>query len=200
MRPRRLDEQLREYYERQRLSDGAQERLKALLHQGQQREPASRWWSSRKPMAAAFLLFVTTAAVWFAVFRGNAPESPHDPTVAIAKYAAAGHNEQQELEFRASGTTDLRHVMKSLDFTPVEPAMMRGMNMRMVGARYTTIEGVLAAQILYVDPKGEPCTLYQMRPVDQLERVSTAEHVVDGLRVNVWREKGLVMVLTRPMA
>ena len=64
----------------------------------------------------------------------------------------------------------------------------------------TTIEGVMAAQILYVDPEGEPCTLYQARAVDKLARVIPGEHVIDGLHVNVWREKGLVMVLTRPAA
>ena len=90
--------------------------------------------------------------------------------------------------------------MKSLDFAPVEPDMMVRMNMHIVGARYTTLEGVIAAQILYLDPKGEPCTLYLARPVEKLSGIPAGEHDVDGLRVSVWREKGLLMVLARPMA
>lgn len=200
MTPRKFDDQFRDYYERQRLSDESRARLKAMVRDGQQRERASQWWWPRTGIAAAFVLVVTAAALWFAVLRGDAPESPQQITAAVAHLAATGHNQQQELEFRARRAADLRHVMKSLDFTPVEPEMMRNMNMQIIGARYTTIEGVMAAQILYVDPKGEPCMLYQARPIDKLARVSPGEHVVDGLRVSVWREKGLVMVLTRPMA
>lgn len=142
---------------------------------------------------------MTAAALWFAVLRGNAPESPQQITATVVRHAAQGHNQQQELDFRAARAADLRQAMKSLDFTPVEPAMMSSMNMHLVGARYTTIEGVMAAQILYLDPKGDPCTLYQAQPVDKLARISKSEHVIDGLRVSVWREKGLVMVLTRPV-
>lgn len=200
MGPRRFDEQLRDHYERQRLSDEARDRLKKLLREQETGKVSSRWWWAGTGIAAAFVLMVTAAALWFAVFRGNAPQSPQSITAAVVRHAATGHNEQQELEFRASRTADLRHVMKSLDFTPVEPSMMRSMSMRIVGARYTTIEGVMAAQILYVDSKGEPCTLYQARPVDKLARVSESEHVIDGVRVSVWRENGLVMVLTRPAA
>lgn len=200
MSPRRFDEQLRDHYERQRLSEEARVRLKRLLREQQPGKASSPWWWAGTGIAAAFVLVATAAALWFAVFRGNAPQSPQSIMTAVARHAATGHNERQELEFRVSRTADLRRVMKSLDFTPVEPSMMRNMSMRIVGARYTTIEGVMAAQILYVDSKGEPCTLYQAPPVDKLARVSESEHVIDGVRVNVWRENGLVMVLTRPAA
>lgn len=200
MSPRKFDDRLRDYYERQQLSDDARARLKALVRDEAPRKQSSTWWWARTAVVAAFVISVTAAALWFAVFRGSAPESPQQITAAVVQHAAIEHNQQQELEFRARRPDDLRDVMKSLDFTPVEPQMMRSMNMRIVGARYTTIEGVMAAQILYVDPKGEPCTLYQARPVDKLARVTPGEHVIDGLRVSVWREKGLVMVLTRPVA
>ena len=124
----------------------------------------------------------------------------HAMSPALVHQAALGHNEKQELEFRVNNCAELQRQMKSLDFMPVEPAMMRQMNVHIVGARYTTIAGKMAAQILYVDQKGIPCTLYEVRPVDQLARVPAGEHQVDGLQVAVWREKGLVMVLARPMA
>ena len=54
--------------------------------------------------------------------------------------------------------TELQRQMKSLDFTLVEPAMMKEMNMHIVGARYTTLGGEMAAQIAYVDSHGVPCT------------------------------------------
>ncbi|HVT44513.1 MAG TPA: hypothetical protein VMT00_08985 [Thermoanaerobaculia bacterium] len=199
MKPRRIDDQIREYYEGHRLSDEARARLKATVRAGVTAR-GSRWWWVRTAIAAGFVIGVTTAALWLAVLRTAAPESPQRITEMVAQQAALGHNERQELEFRASRTAELREAMKSLDFTPIEPEMMAAMNMHLVGARYTTLEGVIAAQILYVDPKGEPCTLYQARPVARLARLRDGDHDVDGLRVSVWREKGLLMVLARPMA
>ncbi len=198
MEPRRIDDQIRDYYARQRLSADERARLKTMIASGQP-VAANRWWWLKTGVAAAFVLFVTTAALWLAVFRGAAPESPQLTAAIIARQAAAGHNEKQELDFRVDDCAELRKQMKSLDFAPVEPSLIRHMNMRVVGARYTTLQGKIAAQIVYVDPKGVPCTLYQVRPVDKLARIATGEHEVDGLRVSVWREKGLIMVLARPV-
>ncbi|HUP63251.1 MAG TPA: hypothetical protein VNA69_22870 [Thermoanaerobaculia bacterium] len=200
MKPRRIDDQIREYYESHRLSDDARARLKATLRAGAPARNASRWWWIKAGIAAGFIIIVTAAALWLAVFSRSTPDSPQAIASTVARSAAEGHNERQELEFRVARTAELRRLMKSLDFTPVEPEMMAGMNMRVIGARYTTIEGVIAAQILYLDPKGEPCTLYEARPVEKLARIPNGEHDVDGLRVSVWREKGLLMVLARPIA
>lgn len=200
MEPRNVDDQIREYYERHRLSEDMRARLKTTLRSGAPARVVSRRWWGRAGVAAGFIIVATAAALWLAVFSGSAPDSPHEIASTVARAAAEGHNEHQELEFRVSRTAELRRVMKSLDFAPVEPDMMVRMNMRIVGARYTTLEGVIAAQILYFDPKGEPCTLYLARPVEKLSRIETGEHAVDGLRVSVWREKGLLMVLARPLA
>jgi hypothetical protein len=200
MKPHGIDDQIREYYQGQRLSEEARARLKAVLNDCAAARESSRWRWIKTGIVAAFVIAVTAAILLLAVFRGYGPESPPKLAAAVAQHAATGHNERQELEFRVSRTSELRQAMKSLDFTPVEPAMFTGMKMRIVGARYTTVEGVMAAQILYVDPKGERCTLFELRPVAPLARVPNGEHDVDGLRVSVWREKGLLMMLARPVA
>lgn len=196
MKSHRVDDQIREYYGRQRLSEEARSRIKSALQETTPTSPASRprWLVSG--IAAGVLLAIITAAVWLTLQTRS--ESPEQLAATIAQYAAAHHSQHQELEFQGTRASDLRREMKSLDFTPVEPALMERMEMRLVGARYTTIGGVIAAQILYLDPKGEACTLFQARPVDELAIVPESEHVVDGVRVNVWREKGLLMVLARP--
>ncbi len=200
MKPRRIDDQIREYYEGRRLSDDARARVKAMLGSGAPPRHQSTTFSMRAGVAAALAAVVIGATLWLAVFRGPSPDSTRDIASVVVHCAAEGHNERQELEFHVSKTAELRQVMKSLDFTPIEPAMMSGMDMRIVGARYTTLDGVMAAQIRYVDPKGEPCTLYQARPIARLARLPDGDRDVDGLRVSVWRERGLVMVLARPGA
>jgi len=192
---RKIDDQIREYYGSQSLSNEARTRLRVILRTGAAKE---RWrsWRMKSGIAAAFLIVATVAALWLAV----APESPQQRAVTLARQAALGHNMKQELEFRVRECAELQSKMKSLDFTPVEPAMMQHMNMRLLGARYTTIDGAIAVQIFLVDEKGAPCTLYQVRPVEKLAQVPAGEHQIDGVRVSMWQEKGLLMVLARPLA
>lgn len=195
----RIDEQIREYYKRVQLSEDARTRLVGVLL-GDRPKFESPRRSITMAIAAAAVAVIALFGLFFALFRRVPPQTPQQIAAVVAQHAALGHNERQELEFRVSRTSELRQAMKSLDFTPVEPEMMAGMNMRIVGARYTTIEGVMAAQIVYLDPKGEPCTLYELRPVAKLATVTDGEHEIDGVRVSVWREKGLLMVLARPIA
>lgn len=195
MLTRKIDDQIRDYYAAQKPSPDAIERLKRTIRSG---APMRRRRPAMIAAAAAGIVLAGLSLVWTAA--RHTTQSPQQLAVALAHQAALGHNEKQELEFRVNDCSELQQKMKSLDFTPVEPSMMREMNMRIVGARYATIGGEMAAQILYVDQKGIPCTLYEARPVDQLARVASGEHLVDGLHVAVWREKGLVMVLARPIA
>lgn len=200
MDSRRIDDQIRRHYSAQRLPERTRVRLEETLRAGAPLRRAGWWWWLRTAAAAAFVIGATAAALWLSVFSGSIPESPAEMARAIAAEAALGHNQPQELDFRVSRTSELRDAMKSLDFTPVEPARMEAMNMRLVGARYATIHGSLAAQIRYLEPNGEPCTLYLVRPVDQLATIPAGEYDLDGVRVSVWREKGLLMVLARPLA
>ena len=194
MANRKIDDQIRDYFAAQRPSPDAMERLKLTIRAGAPVPQPRRMWIG----AAAIIVVAVLSLVWTAG-RRVAP-SPQQFAVALAHQAALGHNEKQEMEFRVRDYAALQRQMKSLDFTPVEPVMMKEMNMRVVGARYTTIGGEMAAQIFYVDRKGVSCTLYEVRPVNQLARVPAGEQEVDGLQVAIWREKGLVMVLAEPLA
>ncbi len=194
MGTRKIDDQIRDYYARQKPSSDTTERVKRMIRAGAPVPHPRRTWIA----AAAVIVLAGLSLVWTAA--RHPAESPQQIAVVLAHQAALGHNEKQELEFRVSDCAELQQKMKSLDFTPVEPAMMREMNMRIVGARYTTMAGAMAVQIFYLDQKGVPCTLYEVRPAGQLARVAGGEHQVDGLHVSLWREKGLVMVLARPMA
>lgn len=194
MNSRKIDDQIREYYAAQKPSTETITRVKQTVRAGvPPRRPRRVWMAAAVALVIAVLSFVWTVA-------GHRPPPPEQIAVAVAREAAIGHNEKQELEFQARECAELRAKMKSLDFTPVEPVMMREMNMHIVGARYTTIAGAIAAQIVYRDAKGVPCTLYEVRPVERLARVATGEHQIDGVHVALWKEKSLIMVLVRPMA
>ncbi len=193
MNTKKIDDQIHDYYASQGPSPDAVARLKQMIRTGAPLRSRRRIWIA----SAAALAIALTTLLWTAAHRVT--QSPQQVAAAVARQAALGHNEKQALEFRAASCAELQRAMKSLDFTLVEPAMVKEMKMQIVGARYATLAGEMAAQILYIDQHGVPCTLYEARPADQLARVATGDHQVDGLHVSVWKEKGLVMVLARPI-
>jgi len=195
-----LDQRIRAYYGGQTLSPEVHARLSAMVSAGLPRRDRDRWNRLRMGAVAAFLLAVTASILWIAGPGRHRGQSPEEIAGVLARQAALCHNGKHQLEFRAGTTADLTARMKSLDFTLVEPEIMKKANMRVVGARYTTLDGALAAQVSYVDAGGEPCTLYVMRAVDRLAAVPDVEQQLDGTRVTIWREKGLLMILARPLA
>ncbi|HMC22147.1 MAG TPA: hypothetical protein VKL19_09895 [Thermoanaerobaculia bacterium] len=186
MESRKIDDQIRSYYAQQRPPAEISARIKQMIRVG---APPSRRRVLYGTIAAAIAV-VVAATLWWG-------QTPQAISAAVARQAAIGHNEKAELEFRVRQCAELQSRMKSLDFTPVEPAMMQEMHMHIVGARYATLAGEIAAQIVYVDEHGVPCTLYEVRPAEKLSRIVSGDHQVDGLRISMWKEKGLVMVLAR---
>jgi hypothetical protein len=193
MGTRHIDDEIRDFYAAQKPSAETVEHVKRMIEAGAPPRRSRRAWL----VAAVVALLAALPVVWTTIrYR---IQSPQQLALTVAQQAALGHNEKQELEFKVSECAELQRDMKSLDFTPVEPEMMQKMKMRIVGARYATIAGKMAAQIVYIDERGTPCTLYEMRPASEVARVASGDHQVDGVLVSVWREKGLLMVLARPI-
>lgn len=195
----RLDQNIERYYLDQMLDSVALERMKkTILASGRTALAQSRTWSwAGGAIAAAVMIVVAIGGLL--VFSERVSE-PDQIARDICTQAALVHNQKLDMEFEAAGYDELREVMAKLDFTPVEPARFHGMNMQIVGARYGMLEGRPAVQITLRDPDGGLCTLYQMRPVGELAEVSTDSREIDGLAVDLWQEKGLLMVLARPAA
>lgn len=194
-----LQQRVCEYYEAQQLSGESLERLKRIIQEERSVAPARGRWSRRPWLAmAASLSLVALASVLFVQLRDTAEQRIR---LEIARQAARDHNLRLNVEVAATSYAEIRNRMTNLDFSPVEPESFPPMRMRLIGARYASLQGQPAVQMKLADPGGEICTLIEARPVDKLAAVNDrSSHQVDGLLVDIWREKGLVMVLARPMA
>ena len=185
-----LERQIKQYYESQELVAETIERLRAMIAAGPQpsRRRAARWFAA----AAALAMVAISLIVIMPINRLPAAER-------IAHEAALEHNRRLGVEVVASDYAVLRAKMERLDFTPVEPSSFAAMPMRLLGGRYASLAGQPAVQLELLDMHGERCTLIEARLSDPLKAVrGTPRFQVDGLWVDVWNEKGLVMVLTRP--
>lgn len=197
MTENKLEKHLRDYYESEHLPPSVLERLKQRITEEQTVTP------SRRRVLVRWLAIAATALI--AVLVGLLvwrPWYPQQQIVGrIAEEAARHHNLRLAVEVKADDYTQLRARMNNLEFSPVEPDSLKQMRMRLLGARYSSLQGHPAVEMKLADQRGEICTLIQARSVDQLSRVQgRSQHYVAGLFVDVWREKGLVMVLTRPIA
>jgi hypothetical protein len=198
-----LERHVRSYYEAESLPPAAIGRLTEIIAEGgRAREVRSRRRASfrRRFAVAVAALLAIGLGTRILVERGRPGAA--DMRLAIASEAAREHNLRLDVEFAASDYPELRSRMSNLEFSPAEPeSFRRGMKMRLIGGRYASLHGRPAVQMKLADPHGEICTLIEARPVDELAAITQlTQHQVDGVLVDVWREKGLVMVLARPIA
>lgn len=183
-----LTDHVRSHYEEQRLTDRRLAEISAIARSGS--SPVSRRPWIRYGSAAALL--VTAVVVSVLLFSGP------DVSAAVAREIAMNHGKALAVEFQASCCEDLCECMDKLDCSPVTPRRVRERGLRVVGARYCSIQGELAAQIRLEDRDGRRWTLYQCPCTPALEDIRESSTTIDGVRVEVWQEEGLFMGLAGP--
>ena len=193
-----LDQRLRKYYASQSLSASALARLKHTIRS------TSR--TSGGPSAARLKPWVIIAGVCsslavvgvIALLVLALWNSPADDVARLAAgEVATNHHKQLAVEFSTTDVSQLREQMSKLDFSLVLPQRFQDGRHRLIGGRYCSIQGQIAAQLRLADAHGYACTLYEVRPVDALASVSEGRFEIDGCEVELWKENGLLMVLAR---
>ena len=114
----------------------------------------------------------------------------------MAAELAQHHHKQLPVEFPASDIFELRKSMTGLGFTPVRPQRFQGTEL--VGARYCGISGQTAAQMKFRMPAGHVITVFQLACSDTFVDLDSFETLVDGVRVQIWLESGLVIASVEP--
>ncbi len=117
----------------------------------------------------------------------------------VSKEIALNHNKGLALEFLSENYDDLENQMSKLDFTLVHSKKIDTQNLQLLGARYCSIQGELAAQLRLQDKAGRIYTLYQSPVTDDLLKVKSGERVQDGLKLKLWQEAGLFFGLAGPL-
>lgn len=116
-------------------------------------------------------------------------------TLHAAQEVALNHKKQLAAEFHGVDYESLHLQMGKLDFVLTTPARLRESKLRLVGARYCSIQGHLAAQIKLKDDQGHEYTLYQTHLPSPTATFSASDYMVDGVRIQEWQEAGLFFAL-----
>ncbi len=182
-----LDNKLREYYRSQQLSDG---RVETILESTKVvRLPRSRPRIWLAAAAVIFALLVAGAALW------NLVGESLNRRVAVE--VAANHSKLLAPEIRTADFARIQAALPRLEFPlgPTRPEFL--MNLTVVGGRYCSIQGELAAQISLRDRDDNPCTLFVVPLNEQFESVRIGIQSVDGVAVKTWRDAQRLFVLAR---
>lgn len=123
----------------------------------------------------------------------------------IAMEVAKNHIKLKPLEVESNDIETIRDYFEELDFVPVNSQIVLDAGMEILGGRYCSLQGVTAAQIrLKTENNADVQTLYQVEyHKDVFENIPSLEEgdmpveiIVKGIKVVIWKEKGLLFALT----
>jgi hypothetical protein len=197
-----LKEAVQEYQSRYQLHPWQMDRLLAMQEEeGPKASP--RRMPSRGLLSAVASVVLAFGLGWFAVWYGQPPTE--SISELIADEVARNHLKLKPMEIENGGLASLRAYFDQLDFRPVESKLLAAKDIRLLGGRYCSLQGGIAAQLRFTAPDGEMGTLYQARYDPDifglLPRQSQGETPVTvetrGLAVTIWVEQGVVFAMTR---
>ena len=112
-------------------------------------------------------------------------------TQLVAQEITLNHNKLLNLDFNETNVLTLSSLMQKLDFQLVESGHISLRGLDVVGARYCSIQGNIAAQIRMKNEAGKLFTLYQTKLTHLLEESPEDDQTVGQVNVKQWQENGL---------
>jgi len=208
MKDKHLNEQIKNYYQDQKLAPGKLEQLLNLSDANDDFSSESHENDSRVNNKIAFFsrqnlrqlvpknIFAIAASVCLFVLI-TLQIAPIDffkkkeLALLVSEEIALNHNKQLSIEYSAKNFSELRNQMQKLDFTPTSSSRLVSTELKFLGARYCSIQGQLAVQIKLANKDGLTQTLYQTQLNNKLQSLPEKIYVVDGVKIKQWQENGL---------
>ena len=169
-----LNKHLKRHYESKSLS---QTRLDALLTEGQEKRHM-RWWRILPAVAATLVI------IGFSVFNHYQNQSQlHQRVIAEI---AMNHSKELNIEIATSQYDDLQVKLDRIDFPIYSDTIPR--NHQLLGGRYCSIQGELAAQLKLQNQKtGDVKTLYVTRLTDKLKTLPSQTTTQNNITIQLWQ-------------
>lgn len=187
--------QIQKYFKSYQLSREQRKKLNAL-----QKDHVRALNRNKKQSGIQFA--IAALAVSLLLFLGyqtyrKTERSPGLPDIASS--LAYHHNKEMDMEFYKSDFEKLNQEFDKLSFRLIKPERLRSSEWKLVGGRYCSLAGRLAAQLSLKNKKtGKRYTLYEIPfpgHLGQKQMKKTFETYHNGAYVKVWKEKGLLLGL-----
>jgi len=117
----------------------------------------------------------------------------------VVREIAYNHNKQAAMEIKSAALADIGNYLNKLDFSLINSERFSSPEWQLLGGRYCSIQGHLAAQLrIRNNETGKEMTLYQTQLPKQSPAISDGHLGYDaGVKVELWSEKGLVLGLAQ---
>jgi len=181
-----LDDQLRDHYRGMLLnSDVIDDMLSS------EKNSRFAWFSWQSPQVRFGLSAI--AALFLVVFSLGMHDygTIKERTSSTLYEAAMNHSTRLELEFESENIEVINQNMTQLPFEVALPESFTN-TYALLGSRYCTINGELAAHVKFVDEKtAKQVSLFMARSVEDLQGIAATDDKVNGVNVKLWTESGL---------
>jgi hypothetical protein len=188
-----LKDSTKEYYESFNLTSKQLNQLESL-------EREHFFQSSRtSPNKSWFLPIATLVAGVFLVMYFKPTPDPELYPSGIASEIAYNYNKTLTPEFQGKSISEIKPHFSKLDFNLVSSKHNNISDFKLVGGRYCSINKQLAAQLRLVGNNNkDTVSWYQLPlPADQRMIKKNMEIYINGVKVIMWTEKGVLHVLAR---
>jgi len=109
---------------------------------------------------------------------------------------AYNHNRNMAVEIRSSSIDDIDVFLSSLNFTLIKSNHLAGKSLTLLGGRYCSIDGKLAAQLKFQNSAdNKTYTVYQVATpahFDSIEEQPITNYI-NGVKITLWQENGLLL-------
>ncbi|MDE0713190.1 MAG: hypothetical protein OXH60_13780 [Rhodospirillales bacterium] len=179
-----LESHLREHYARARLSDA---RIEQILAAAPARATPPRVWYARLGSLAAALVIGLGGLHFHLVER--------DIAARVLAEVAMNHGKQLDVEIASGDIAVVASALDRLDI-PLRPSSQWPARYALLGGRYCSIQGGLAAQLKLRDQEtGDLHTLYATRLTSDLETVVDTATTYDNVGITFWRDGDVFFTL-----
>lgn len=148
-----------------------------------------RWRLQRNiSIAASLLLAAIISLQWLA-----APQTQQQLITNIAQEIAINHQKQFNSDFAETSYADLSALMSKLDFKLVDPARLKAKGFQILGGRYCSLHGHIAAQVRLKNSAGAIFTLYQTNSHETFKNLTEHIQRANGIKIEMWQEDGVFL-------
>lgn len=176
-----LDRLVKEFYETESLPEA---RVDAILAGAPARATPAKVWYAR--------IAAVAATIALASWLGHVYLVERDLTARVLAEIAMNHKMGLSVEVAASDFATAGHALDRLDFPLRAPAALAP-GLELLGGRYCSIQGQLAAQLKLRDAaSGAVRTLYAAKLGPELAGVLRTTAVHEGVKITLWDEGGVL--------
>ncbi|MGF1657098.1 MAG: hypothetical protein ACFCU3_08990 [Verrucomicrobiales bacterium] len=183
-----LEQKLQDYYNSRSLSADQVERI---IKSGDMVKSDGKlspgWWFAA---AAVVLLCLGLLSI-----QSNEAALQKRAAVEVAK----NHSKDLAPEIFSTSFGEIQTALPRLDFPlePTQPELLTGLTV--LGGRYCSLQGELAAQVSLVDGEGRGCTLYITPLTEEMKKIQPGvRELPEGLKVSIWHDAHRLFALARP--